>query len=86
MAVLGQHVAAGALEMQQAAIEGAVMGVSEGHAGSGPGQAAGAATAGIKGGGLVLASAPDMVRYAALLAEPRADPSLGEGLSGPWTH
>lgn len=46
MAVLGQHIAAAALEVQQAAIEGAVMGVSEGHAGSRPAQAAGAAAAG----------------------------------------
>lgn len=63
-AVLGQHVAAAALEVQQAAVEGAVMRVSEGHAGSGPGQAAGTAAAGTQGGGLVLASAPDTVRHA----------------------
>lgn len=75
MAVLGQHVAAAALEVQQAAVEGAVMGISEGHAGSGPGQAAGAAAAGIQGGGLVLASAPDTVRHAALREEPSAEPS-----------
>lgn len=53
VAVLGQHIAATALEVQQAAVEGAVMGVSEGHAGSWPGQAAGAAAAGTQGRGLV---------------------------------
>ena len=73
-AVLGQHVAATALEMQQAAVEGAVMRVSEGHAGSGPGQAARTAAAGTQGGGLVLASAPHTVRHAALPARPRAEP------------
>lgn len=58
MAVLGQHVAAAALEVQQAAIEGAVMGVSEGHAGSRPGQTAGTAAAGTQGRDLILASDP----------------------------
>lgn len=72
-AVPGQHVAAAALEVQQAAVEGAVMGVSEGHAGSRPRQAAGAAAAGIQGGSLVLASARDTVRRA-VPAEPRAEP------------
>lgn len=38
------------------------MGVSEGHAGSRPGQAAWAAAAGTQGRGLVLASAPDSIR------------------------
>ena len=74
MAVLGQHVAAGALEVQQAAVEGAVMRVSEGHAGSRPGQAAGTAAAGTQGGGLVLASAPHTIRHAALPAGPHAEP------------
>lgn len=73
-AVLGQHVATAALEVQQAAVEGAVMRVSEGHAGSGPGQAARTAAAGTQGGGLVLASAPHTVRHAALPAGPRAEP------------
>ena len=73
-AVLGQHVAAAALKVQQAAVEGAVMRVSEGHAGSGPGQAAGTAAAGTQGGGLVLASAPHTVRPAALPAGPHAKP------------
>lgn len=73
-AVLGQHVAAAALEVQQAAVEGAVMRVSEGHAGSGPGQAAGTAAAGTQGGGLVLASARHTIRHAALPAGPHAEP------------
>ena len=80
-AVLGQHVAAAALEVQQAAVEGAVMRVSEGHAGSGPGQAAGAAAAGTQGGGLVLASAPDTVRHAALPAVPHAKPPGGRRIA-----
>lgn len=71
-AVLGQHVAAAALKVQQAAVEGAVMRVSEGHAGSGPGQAAGTAAAGTQGGGLVLASAPHTVRP----SRPGPTPSL----------
>lgn len=66
MAVLGQHVAAAALEVQQTAVEGAVMGVSEGHAGSRPGQAAGTAAARTQGRGLVLASAPARVSHVAL--------------------
>lgn len=53
------------------------MRVSEGHAGSWPGQAAGTAAARIQGGGLVLASAPDAVRHAALRAEPHSEPSRG---------
>lgn len=53
------------------------MGVSEGHAGSGARQAAGTAAAGIQGRGLVLASAPDTVRHAAVPAEPHAETHRG---------
>lgn len=66
VAVLGQHVAAAALEVQQAAIEGAVMGVSEGHAGSQPGQTAGTAAAGTQGRDLILASDPNTVSHRTL--------------------
>lgn len=63
LAVLGQHVTAAALEVQQAAIEGAVMGVSEGHAGSRPGQTAGTAAAGTQGRSLILVSDPNTVTH-----------------------
>lgn len=63
VAVLGQHVTAAALEVQQAAIERAVMGVSEGHAGSRSGQTAGAAAAGTQGRSLILASDPNTVSH-----------------------
>lgn len=81
-AVLGQHVAAAALEVQQAAVEGAVMRVSEGCAGGGSRQAAGAAAAGTQGGGLVLASAPGPVRHIALPAVPHAETPRDRGSPG----
>lgn len=81
-AVLGQHVAAASLKVQQAAVEGAIVRVTKSHAGSWPGQATGTAAAGTQGWGLVLASAPDSVRQAGLAAPRSAHPTLQDTPGG----